>query len=96
MAIVSALLGRTVLGDRVGGVRFVGLVVTATGIVLFARASGSITAGHLILIATGIMWAGYALIVRRAAVPALNATAIVAVGSAVGRTSEGLHEAVHG
>nr|WP_281397191.1 DMT family transporter [Kaustia mangrovi] len=83
MAIVSVILGRMVLGDRIGGVRFAGLAVTATGIALFTRAGGAVTAGHLILVGTGLMWAGYALIVRRAAVPALNAAAIVAVGSAV-------------
>lgn len=82
MVIVSVLLGRAVLGDRVGGVRFAGLAVTTTGIALFTRAGGAVTTGHLILIGTGVMWASYALIVRRAAVPALNATAIVAVGSA--------------
>lgn len=83
MAIASVLLGRLIFGDRVGGVRFVGLTVTATGIILFTSASGAIRTGHLILIGTGIMWASYALVVRRTAVPALNATAIVAVGSAV-------------
>ncbi|MDF0595209.1 DMT family transporter [Psychromarinibacter halotolerans] len=83
MAVVSVVLGRVVLGDAVGGPRSVGLAVTAFGIVLFTHAGGAVTTGHLILIATGVLWAGYALIVRRAAVPALNATAIVAVGSAV-------------
>ena len=83
MAIASVLLGRIILGDRIGSVRFAGLAVTAVGIVLFTQAGGAIATGHLILIGTGIMWASYALIVRRAAVPALNATAIVAVGSAV-------------
>lgn len=83
MAIISVLLGRMIFGDRIGTARLIGLVVTATGIVLFTRAGGAITTGHLILIGTGAMWASYALIVRRAAVPALNATAIVAVGSAV-------------
>ncbi|KAA0909618.1 DMT family transporter [Aquicoccus porphyridii] len=83
MAIVSVLLGRMILGDRIGGTRFIGLAATATGIVLFTRAGGAVTTSHLILIGTGIMWASYTLIVRRAAVPALNATAIVAVGSAV-------------
>ncbi len=82
MAIVSVLLGRVIFGDRLGTARFAGLVVTASGIVLFTRAGGAITIGHLILIGTGTMWASYALIVRYAAVPALNATAIVAVGSA--------------
>lgn len=83
MAIASVLLGRMILGDRIGSARFTGLAVTATGIVLFTRVGGAVTTGHLILIGTGVMWAGYSLIVRCAAVPALNATAIVAVGSAV-------------
>ncbi len=83
MAIVSVLLGRMILGDRIGGVRFAGLTVTAVGIFMFTQAGGVIATGHLILFGTGIMWACYALIVRRAAVPALNATAVVAVGSAV-------------
>jgi drug/metabolite transporter (DMT)-like permease len=83
MAIISVLLGWIVFGDKIGLARLLGLVVTATGIVLFTRAGGAITTGHLILIGTGSMWAFYALIVRHAAVPALNATAIVAVGSAV-------------
>ncbi len=83
MAIISVLLGRVIFGDRIGSARLIGLVVTATAIALFTRAGGAITTGHLILIGTGTMWASYALIVRRAAVPALNATAIVAVGSAV-------------
>ncbi|MCQ0090810.1 DMT family transporter [Roseovarius sp. M141] len=83
MAVFSVLLGRAVLGDRIGAARGFGLLLTVAGIVLFTRAGGPVVAGHLILIGTGIMWAVYGLIVRHAAVPALNATAIVAVGSAV-------------
>lgn len=83
MAIASILMGRIFLGDRVGGVRFAGLAVTAMGILLFTRTGGAVTTGHLLLIGTGTMWATYALIVRRGAVPALNATAIAAVGSAI-------------
>jgi drug/metabolite transporter (DMT)-like permease len=83
MAIASVLLGWTFFGDRIGVARFAGLLLTMAGIFLFARAGGAIATGHLILIGTGIMWAGYTLIVRRAAIPALNATAIVAAGSAV-------------
>ncbi|WP_299832521.1 DMT family transporter [uncultured Roseobacter sp.] len=83
MAIGAVLLGRMILGDRIGRARFSGLAVTAMGVLLFTRAGGIVTIGHLILIGTGIMWASYVLIVRRAAVPALNAAAIVAVGSAV-------------
>lgn len=83
MAIASVLLGRMIFGDRIGMARLTGLVVTTTGIVLFTRTGGAVTTGHVILIGTGVMWASYALIVRRAAIPALNATATVAVGSAV-------------
>ena len=83
MALVSVLLGWVILGDAIGRVRFIGLVATVAGIVLFTKAGGVFTTGHLILIGTGIMWASYSLIVRCAAVPALNATAIVAVGSAI-------------
>lgn len=82
MAIISVLLGWLILGDRIGVARLAGLAVTATGIAMFARTGGAFTSGHLILIGTGAMWAIYALIVRHAAVPALNAAAIVAVGSA--------------
>lgn len=83
MAIVSVLLSRMVLGESIGGVRFVGLGVAVTGLILFTEASGTFAEGHMILIGTGIMWASYSLIVRRAAVPAIDATAIVAIGSAL-------------
>jgi drug/metabolite transporter (DMT)-like permease len=45
--------------------------------------SGGMIVGHLILILTGGMWAAYAFIIRSSRIPALPATAIVAVGSAV-------------
>jgi drug/metabolite transporter (DMT)-like permease len=83
MAIISVLLGWLFLRDRIGGVRLSGLAVTALGIILFTATSGAFTTGHMVIIGTSIMWASYALIVRCTGVPALNATAIVAVGSAV-------------
>jgi drug/metabolite transporter (DMT)-like permease len=83
MAIASVLLGWIVFGDKIGVARFAGLIVTTIGIVMFTEAGGAITTGHLILLGTGSMWACYALIVRHAAIPALKATAIIAVGSAV-------------
>lgn len=82
MAIISVLLGRMIFGDRIGAARFAGLLLTTAGVFLFTRAGGAITTGHLILIGTGCMWASYTLIVRHTAIPALNATAIIAVGSA--------------
>lgn len=83
MAISSVLLGRALLGQRIGVTRSAGLALTATGIALFTWAGAAVAPGHFILIGTGIMWALYALILRRARVPALTATAIVAVGSAL-------------
>lgn len=83
MAIASVCLGWVIFGDRIGVARLGGIAVTALGIVLFARAGGAVTLGHLILVGTGVMWAGYGLVVRRGRIPALTATAIVAVGSAV-------------
>ncbi|MDL4862987.1 DMT family transporter [Halomonas elongata] len=84
MAVVSVLLGWKILGDRVGPVRVVGGVAILVGAAFFASLPGAEKGvGHLILIVTGIMWAGYTLVVRRAGIPALHATAIVAVGSAI-------------
>jgi len=82
MAIVSVALGSAIFGDKIGVTRVAGLILTVAGIALFSWFGGAIASGHFILAGTGAMWACYALIVRRAAVPALNATAIVAVGSA--------------
>ncbi|MET3599789.1 DMT family transporter [Martelella mangrovi] len=83
MAVSSVLLGRLVLGDRIGGIRMAGLALAMSGIVWLTSSGGGVTPGHLILTGTGIMWALYALVVRSAGVPALNAAAIVAVGSAM-------------
>ncbi len=63
--------------------RLAGIVTTAAGIGLFTSNGGAFGSGHLILVGTGIRWATYTLLVRRSAVPALNAAAIIAVGSAV-------------
>ncbi len=83
MAVVFVLLSRVVFGDRIGLSRLIGLALTTMGIVLFTRTGGAVTTGHLILFVSGTMWASYVMIVRLAAIPALNAAAIVAVGSAV-------------
>lgn len=83
MAMASVLMGRVIFGDKICAAPFAGLLLTAFGTGLFVQAGGEITGGHLLLIGTGIMWASYALIIRSAAVPALTATAIVAMGSAI-------------
>lgn len=85
MAVVAVLMGWRIFDDRMGPERIAGIMAILAGASLFAAVSGEQTAslGHLILLFTGVMWAGYALIVRRAGIPALHATAIVAVGSAI-------------
>lgn len=83
MAIAAVCLGRVLLGWKIALPRLAGIVTTAFGIGLFTWTEGDLGPGHMILIGTGIMWAVYTLIVRRNAVPALNAAAIVSVGSAL-------------
>ncbi|MGL6162506.1 DMT family transporter [Microbulbifer sp.] len=85
MAVVFVLLGWRIFGDRIGPARILGVVAILVGASFFAGVPGAETAsvGHLILLFTGVMWAGYTLVVRRAGIPALHATAIVAVGSAI-------------
>lgn len=85
MAIVSILLGWRFFGDKIGPVRTLGTVTILVGTSLFAKIvnTGAPPIGHSILILTGVMWAGYALIVRRSGIRALHATAIIAVGSAL-------------
>lgn len=83
MAIAFVAASRVIFGDRIGLARFAGLLLTVAGIFLLTHAGGTMTTGHLILIVTGAMWATYALIIRHTETPALNATAIVAVGSAI-------------
>jgi drug/metabolite transporter (DMT)-like permease len=83
MAIASVAIGAIFFANKMDAPRFAGLLITAIGIIAFTWAGGSLKLGHVILVGTGLMWALYAAIVRYFAVSALNATAIVAVGSAV-------------
>ncbi|MBO1324995.1 DMT family transporter [Acetobacter sp. TBRC 12305] len=83
MAIVSLILGAVVFGDRIGPLAVAGAALVLAGACLFAGLAEKLAIGHLILIGTGIMWAAYAVVVRRYGISALHATAIVAVGSAI-------------
>lgn len=84
MAIASVLMGVVILRDRIGIFRFGGIIFILAGMLFLAlQQTANSIGGHLILILTGCMWAGYALIVRKNGIPALHATAIVAVGSAL-------------
>lgn len=83
MAVAAVVFGGVLFGDRIGMARIVGVTLILAAITFVAGITGKFTVGHLILIGTGIMWASYAMIVRHARIPALKATAIVAVGSAI-------------
>ena len=81
MAIAAILLGGIVQGERIGRLPRIGILLILGGILVFT--GGHIGGGHLLLVMSGIMWAGYTLVIRRACIPALQAAAIVAVGSAL-------------
>ncbi|NVJ90324.1 MAG: DMT family transporter [Methylocystaceae bacterium] len=84
MAASSVLIGATVFKDRIGPIRLTGMVLIGAGL-LFSifHQPNSFTEGHAILILTGIMWAIYAITLRKTPIPALHATSIVVVGSAL-------------
>jgi drug/metabolite transporter (DMT)-like permease len=81
MAIGAVILGLLVSKDRARPAKLLGLIVTALGLAVYLWSGGGMVQGHFILFATGGMWALYALVVRRSGVSALQATAMVAIGS---------------
>lgn len=84
MAVSSAVLGAMLFQDRLGWLRGIGILCILAGLLGSAwHHPTGLTTGHVILILTGVMWAVYAAVVRRARILALHATAIVAVGSAL-------------
>lgn len=84
MAVGAVLLGIILFKDRAGPANIIGIILILVGVCAeaFLNASG-LTCGHFILGLTGIMWATYAVIVRKSGIRSLHATALVAVGSAV-------------
>lgn len=83
MAIGAVLMGWLLFRDPVGPLRICGMALILSGGGLISMHSGSFEIGHLILIGTGFMWCAYTMTVRWKAVPALQATAYVAVWSAI-------------
>lgn len=84
MAVVSVLAGWKLFDDKMRLSRIVGIVLILLGASLFAGVFGlnGVSRGHLLIAVTAVMWASYSLVVRWARIPAWQATAIVAVGSA--------------
>ncbi|AHF75808.1 hypothetical protein Sant_0712 [Sodalis praecaptivus] len=83
MAIAAVIIARVSERQPLTPARRAGIALTALGVSGFVLTGGGISAGHRVLMATGVMWAGYAAVIRATRLPALNATALVAVGSAV-------------
>lgn len=81
MAIASVIMARLIHGEALGMAHLFGVAMTALGVGGFLL-GGGVALGHAILLVTGIMWASYASITRSRRVPALTATALIAVGSA--------------
>lgn len=84
MAIASTLMGAIFFKNKIAMTRLGGMALILAGMLIAVlHEVGDAPTGYLILIFTGIMWAGYALTVRKHNIAALHATAIVAVGSAL-------------
>ena len=82
----AALLGWMVLGQRIGGARLLCLAAILAGIAtLFAssavEAPPGAWVGDLLFPLAPLSWAVFTVLARRWSVPALQATAVVAVGS---------------
>lgn len=85
MAAFVGIFGWLILGETMRKTKILGILAVLAGTALFidVLAIREATFGHIIFAITGGMWASYVIIVRKANVPALLATAIVAVGSAL-------------
>lgn len=84
MAVFATLIGAMFSRRRVGRTGALGIAAIIAGVCVIVDAqSGGLTRGHVLLIVTGGMWATYAVFIQTSGIPALLATSVVAVGSAV-------------
>ena len=85
MAVFVGILGWIFLGENMRVAKIAGILAVLAGTALFTDllTLRQASFGHLIFAITGGMWASYVIIVRKTNLPALHATAIVAVGSAL-------------
>lgn len=89
MPLFVALLAAAFLGERFNARRKLGLVLIFAGIVCIAGASllaGGLarSGGHALFLGAAFLWACFTVIMRRARLAPLHATALVAVGSLIG------------
>lgn len=88
MPLFVALLSLVVLRERFTRSRALGYGLILTGGAVIAGMSaliggGETTKGHLLFLAAAFMWACYTLVLRQSRLSALDAAALVSVGSAV-------------
>jgi drug/metabolite transporter (DMT)-like permease len=80
-----ALLSMALLKERIGAGRRLGLGLILAGIVAIAalRATHETGAnpGHLLFLCASLLWAGFTLALRRSGLTAIQAVALVAIGS---------------
>jgi len=87
VTVMGATLAWLVLGERPGLGQAVGVPLMLIGLVLVAGGGGAAIAGawrgDLMFVGAGLLWAGFALLLRRWKVEAWLATAVVSVLSAL-------------
>ena len=85
MSVMAAILGLILLGERLRVRGWLGAALILVGSLIIAGFSGAPHAsfGHAAFLLAALLWAGYVIVLRRTRLPALQATAIVAVVSAV-------------
>jgi drug/metabolite transporter (DMT)-like permease len=83
----SFLLSRVVFGDRISSDRAIGIAAIIAGLLLLIAPTGGIVAdtalGDVLFVGSGLMFAAYAVLVRRWSVDPVLATASVALLSCV-------------
>lgn len=85
MSVMAALLSAFVLKEPLPIPKWIGVTTILLGSLLIGALSGFDTrsVGHAFFLCAAALWAGYVVVLRRANLSALHATAIVAVTSAV-------------
>jgi drug/metabolite transporter (DMT)-like permease len=80
-AVFTAIFGFWFLQEPIARLAWAGTVMILAGTVAIGGAGASI--GQVFFIVAALLWSGYVVLLRRAAVESLHAVAIVAVGSAL-------------
>jgi len=86
MSVMGMVLGAVVLGDRMTFRRVLGIVVVLTGLVLVSGVEASsltlrASAGDLMFLAAGTLWAGFGIVLRKHRLDPLLATAVISISA---------------